>query len=55
VNGQLASIGWPSNAAGAYPEIQYVYSGAQNNGQITQEIDTNHEGMDQGTISYQYL
>jgi RHS repeat-associated protein len=47
VNGQLASIYWPSSS-GVY-QIQYSYSATQNNGQITQEIDN-------GTLttSYQY-
>src|ERR1700735_991262 len=39
VNGQLASIGWGGGAA-PVPQIRYNYSATQNNGQITQEVDT---------------
>ena len=47
VNGQLASVSWPSCIGGG---IQYVYSATQNNGQITQAVDT----LSGETISYQY-
>jgi len=62
-NGQLASLNWAAAAdSGSYPAnnsyptagpvggIQYNYSATQNNGQITQAVDT----LSGETISYQY-
>ncbi len=55
VNGQLASLSWSTNPD-AYGRsspavgIQYNYSATQNNGQITQAVDT----LSGETISYQY-
>ena len=48
VNGQLASLNWSGNIVNG--GIQYVYSATQNNGQITQAVDT----LSGETISYQY-
>ena len=64
VNGQLASLNWGNAGSGvngsytwAYPSVgglaggvQYSYSATQNNGQITQAVDT----LSGETISYQY-
>ena len=64
VNGQLASLTWGNAGSGvngsytwAYPSVgglaggvQYSYSPTQNNGQITQAVDT----LSSETISYQY-
>ena len=46
-NGQLASLGFSGGVTGS---IQYNYSATQNNGQITQAVDT----ISGETISYQY-
>jgi YD repeat-containing protein len=48
VNGQTASLNWSGNIVNG--GIQYVYSATQNNGQITQAVDT----LSGETISYQY-
>ena len=48
VNGQLASLNWSGSIVNG--GIQYVYSATQNNGQITQVVDT----LSGETISYQY-
>ena len=48
VNGQLASLNW--TGSGPVGGIQYNYSGTQNNGQITQAVDT----LSGETIGYQY-
>ena len=48
VNGQTASLNWSGNIVNG--GIQYVYSATQNNGQITQVVDT----LSGETISYQY-
>jgi hypothetical protein len=53
VNGQLASTSYPNNYI-ALPQVQYAYSATQNNGQITQEIDTPQYGGTATTTSYQY-
>jgi RHS repeat-associated protein len=53
VNGQLASIGWSGNVA-PVAQIQYNYSATQNNGQITQEVDSYPYGAGVATTSYQY-
>jgi hypothetical protein len=50
MNGQLASINWPVSGI----ETQYVYSPTQNNGQITQEVDTSDGGAKVKTVNYQY-
>jgi RHS repeat-associated protein len=48
VNGQRGSMSWTGIYGSSLGQIQYVYSATQNNGQITQEIDS-------GTaITYQY-
>jgi hypothetical protein len=54
VNGQLASIGWSGSVA-PVAQIQYNYSATQNNGQITQEVDSYPYGVGVTTTSYQYL
>jgi RHS repeat-associated protein len=48
-NGQLASIGWSGSLT-----LQYNYSATQNNGQITQEVDSYPYGQAVTTTSYQY-
>jgi RHS repeat-associated protein len=57
VNGQLTSLSWVENPYGIYggfggpsTGIQYNYSATQNNGQITQAVDT----LSGETINYQY-
>ena len=53
VNGQLASLNWSNGAwgnTGLVGGIQYHYSATQNNGQITQAVDT----LSGETIGYQY-
>jgi len=55
VNGQLASLNWgAAPGSSGYPGlaggIQYSYSATQNNGQITQAVDT----LSGETIGYQY-
>jgi len=55
VNGQMASLNWgaaPGSTGYAGPTggIQYSYSATQNNGQITQAVDT----LSGETIGYQY-
>ena len=55
-NGQMSSLTWSSNSATGQNTwstpagIQYVYSSTQNNGQITQAVDT----LSGETIAYQY-
>jgi RHS repeat-associated protein len=52
VNGQLASIGWPNQWG---EQNQYEYSATQNNGQITQAIESvDYYGEYASTVSYQY-
>jgi RHS repeat-associated protein len=51
VNGQLGSVNWVSATwGGPLLGVQYNYSATQNNGQITQAVDT----LSGETISYQY-
>ena len=54
VNGQLASIGWSGYITPGVGQIQYNYSTTQNNGQITQEVDSYPYGVGVTTTSYQY-
>ena len=55
-NGQMSSLTWSFNSPNSQNSwstpagIQYVYSGTQNNGQITQAIDA----LSGETITYQY-
>jgi hypothetical protein len=48
-SGQLASVSW-SDAFNTSGSMQYSYSSTQNNGQITQAVDT----VSGETIVYQY-
>jgi RHS repeat-associated protein len=49
-NGQLASMTWSGGSSPVTGSLQYSYSATQNNGQITQVVDT----VSGETIVYQY-
>jgi RHS repeat-associated protein len=49
-NGQLASMTWSGGSSPVTGSLQYSYSATQNNGQITQMVDT----VSGETIVYQY-
>ena len=50
VNGQLATLNWAGGSVGINGSLQYSYSATQNNGQISQVVDS----VSGETIVYQY-